>query len=52
MALAQLTDVVKRYDSKLTVDHVNLSINEGKYSACSARTARAKARRSACSAAC
>ncbi|WP_025692003.1 ABC transporter ATP-binding protein [Paenibacillus zanthoxyli] len=29
MALASLTDVVKRYDSKLTVDHVNLSINEG-----------------------
>ncbi|MDT3428129.1 ABC-2 type transport system ATP-binding protein [Paenibacillus forsythiae] len=29
MALAQLSDVVKRYDSKLTVDHVNLSIREG-----------------------
>ncbi|MBY9077551.1 ABC transporter ATP-binding protein [Paenibacillus sp. HN-1] len=29
MALAELTDVVKRYDSKLTVDHVNLSIQEG-----------------------
>lgn len=29
MALAQLTDVVKRYESNLTVDHVNLSIKEG-----------------------
>jgi len=29
MAIAVLTDVVKRYDSKLTVDHVNVSIQEG-----------------------
>ncbi|NOU79195.1 ATP-binding cassette domain-containing protein [Paenibacillus sp. LMG 31459] len=29
MALAVLTDVVKRYDSKLIVDHVNFSLQEG-----------------------
>jgi ABC-2 type transport system ATP-binding protein len=29
MALAELTDVVKRYDGKLTVDHLNVSIQEG-----------------------
>ncbi|OKP85528.1 antibiotic ABC transporter ATP-binding protein [Paenibacillus helianthi] len=29
MAFAVLTDVVKRYDQKLTVDHVNFSIQEG-----------------------
>ncbi|NUU60972.1 ABC transporter ATP-binding protein [Paenibacillus agri] len=29
MALAVLTDVVKRYDGKLTVDHLNVSIQEG-----------------------
>lgn len=29
MTLAVLTDVVKRYDQKLTVDHVNFSIQEG-----------------------
>lgn len=29
MAIAVLTDVVKRYDGKLTVDHVNVSIQEG-----------------------
>ena len=29
MALAVLNDVVKRYDSKLIVDHVNVSIQEG-----------------------
>ncbi|KHL94035.1 antibiotic ABC transporter ATP-binding protein [Paenibacillus sp. IHB B 3415] len=29
MALAILTDVVKRYDSKLIVDHVNFSLQEG-----------------------
>lgn len=29
MAIAVLTDVVKRYDSKLIVDHVNVSIQEG-----------------------
>lgn len=29
MAIAVLTDVVKRYESKLTVDHVNVSIQEG-----------------------
>lgn len=29
MSIAVLTDVVKRYDNKLTVDHVNVSIQEG-----------------------
>lgn len=29
MTLAVLTDVVKRYDSKLIVDHVNFSLQEG-----------------------
>lgn len=29
MAIAVLNDVVKRYDNKLTVDHVNVSIQEG-----------------------
>lgn len=29
MAIAVLTDVVKRYDGKLTVDHVNMTIEEG-----------------------
>lgn len=29
MTLAVLSDVVKRYDQKLTVDHVNFSIEEG-----------------------
>ncbi|AIQ71305.1 ABC transporter ATP-binding protein [Paenibacillus graminis] len=29
MAFAVLSDVVKRYDQKLTVDHVNFSIQEG-----------------------
>ncbi|WNS42706.1 ABC transporter ATP-binding protein [Paenibacillus sp. MMS20-IR301] len=29
MALAVLTDLVKRYDNKLIVDHVNFSIQEG-----------------------
>ncbi|GGG01292.1 antibiotic ABC transporter ATP-binding protein [Paenibacillus albidus] len=29
MALVVLTDVVKRYDGKLTVDHVNMGIQEG-----------------------
>jgi len=29
MTLAVLSDVVKRYDGKLTVDHVNVSIREG-----------------------
>ncbi|MFC3750539.1 ABC transporter ATP-binding protein [Paenibacillus sp. GCM10012306] len=29
MALAVLTDVVKRYDGKLIVDHLNVSIQEG-----------------------
>ncbi|ASA24457.1 ABC transporter ATP-binding protein [Paenibacillus donghaensis] len=29
MAIAVLTDVVKRYEGKLTVDHVNVSIQEG-----------------------
>ncbi|WP_340005323.1 ABC transporter ATP-binding protein [Paenibacillus sp. FSL K6-0276] len=29
MAIAVLTDVVKRYEGKLTVDHVNMTIQEG-----------------------
>ncbi|WP_339318618.1 ABC transporter ATP-binding protein [Paenibacillus sp. FSL R10-2734] len=29
MAIAILTDVVKRYEGKLTVDHVNMTIQEG-----------------------
>lgn len=29
MALAVLSDVVKRYDGKLIVDHVNFNIQEG-----------------------
>lgn len=29
MAIAVLTDVVKRYEGKLTVDHVNMTIEEG-----------------------
>lgn len=29
MTLAVLSNVVKRYDQKLTVDHVNLNIEEG-----------------------
>lgn len=29
MALAELTDVVKRYGSKLVVDHLNVSVQEG-----------------------
>ncbi|HBS43873.1 MAG TPA: export ABC transporter ATP-binding protein, partial [Paenibacillus sp.] len=29
MTIAVLTDVVKRYEGKLTVDHVNLTIEEG-----------------------
>lgn len=43
MALAVLRDVVKRYDQKLTVDHVNFRIEEGKSSGCSGRTERGKA---------